>query len=141
MLIDHWAALRRAGKLNQCRSRIIGRQIKAALAKDCKQHVANVGDKIKRLQLAGELKEAWRCLKGWYSTVEDRAPKACHKTLVRQTEERIALYTKVCPPGGNIPINVPLFDIPDSIPSDSEIRGVVSGLQKWVSCWSDGSTS
>ncbi len=61
--------------------------------------------------------------------VEDHAPKACHKTLVHQTDKRIALYTKVCPPGGNIPINVQPFDIPDGIPSDLEIRGVVSGLQ------------
>ncbi len=61
--------------------------------------------------------------------MEDRAPKACHEMLVRQTEERIALYLKVCPPGWNIPINVQPFDIPDGIPSDLEIRGVVSGLR------------
>jgi hypothetical protein len=59
VLVNHWAALRRAGKLNQRGSHIIGRQIKAALAKDCKQHAANVGDKIEGLQSAGELKEAW----------------------------------------------------------------------------------
>ncbi len=129
MLVNCWAALRRVGKLNQRGSCIIGRQIKAALAKDCKQHAANIGDKIEGLLSAGELKEAWRCLKGWYSTVEDSAPKACHETLVHQTEERIALYTKVCPPGGNISINLQPFDIPNGIPSNLEIRGVVSGLQ------------
>ncbi len=129
VLVDHRAALRRAGKLNQCGSRVIGRQIKAALAKDCKQRAANVGDKIEGLLSAGELKEVWRCLKGWYSTVEDRAPKACHEMLVRQTEERIALNSKVHPPGWNIHINVQPFDIPDGIPSNSEIRGVVSGLR------------
>jgi hypothetical protein len=129
VLVDHRAALRRAGKLNQCGSRVTGRQIKAALAKDRKQRAANVGDKIEGLLSAGELKEAWQCLKGWYSTVEDHAPKACHKTLVRQIEERIVLYSKILPLGWNIPINVQPFDIPDGIPSDSEIRGVVSGLQ------------
>ncbi len=129
MLINHRAALRRAGKLIQHGSRIIGRQIKAALAKDCKQRAANVGDKIEGLLSAGELKEAWQCLKGGYSTVEDRAPKACHEMFVHQTEERIALYMKVRPPGGNIPINVQPFNIPDGIPSNLEIRGVVSGLQ------------
>ncbi len=35
--------------------------------------------------------------------MEDRAPKACHETLVRQTEERITLYTKVPPRGGIFP--------------------------------------
>jgi hypothetical protein len=35
-----------------------GRQIKAALVKDCKQRAANVGEKIEGLLSAGELKEA-----------------------------------------------------------------------------------
>ncbi len=39
---------------------------------------------------AGEVKDAWHCLKGWYATVEDSAPKASHDTLIQQTEERIA---------------------------------------------------
>jgi hypothetical protein len=103
VLVDHRAALRRAGKLNQRGSRVIGRKIKAALVKDGKQRVANVGDKIEGLLLAGELKEAWQCLKGWDSMVKDRAPKACHETLVRQTEERIVLYTKFPPRGGIFP--------------------------------------
>jgi hypothetical protein len=87
MLINCWAALRQAGKLNQRGSHVIGRQIKAALASNCKQRTATIGDKIEGLMAARELKEAWCCLKGWYSTVEDRAPKASHDMLVRQTEE------------------------------------------------------
>jgi hypothetical protein len=72
---------------------------------------------------AGELKEAWCCLKGWYSTVEDCAPKASHDTLVIQTEERIALYARAPFSGEMLPINVQPFDINDGIPRDSEIRG------------------
>jgi hypothetical protein len=81
--IDQWVALRQAGELNQRGSRIVGRQIKAALASNHKQHAVTVGDKIEGLMAAGEFKEAWQCLKGWYSTVEDLAPKASHYTLVR----------------------------------------------------------
>jgi hypothetical protein len=130
VLIDHRAALRQAGKLNQCRSRVIGRRIKAALASNRKQLAADVGDKIERLMAAGEVKEARRCLKGgWYATVEDRAPKANQDTLVQQTEKRIALYSHVPPPGGPLPINVQPFDICNDIPSNLEIREVVRELR------------
>jgi hypothetical protein len=67
--------------LDQCRARVIGRRIKAALKGDRKQWVATVGDKIEGFLAAREVKKAWRCLKGWYAAVEDRAPKACHKML------------------------------------------------------------
>jgi hypothetical protein len=128
-LIDYQAALRQAGKLNQCGSRVIRRQIKAALASDCKQHAADVRDKIKTLMAAREVKEAWNCLKGWYATVEDRAPTANHDMLVRQTEERFTLYSHVPPPGGQLPINVQPFDIYNNILSNSEIREVVRELR------------
>jgi hypothetical protein len=129
VLIYQRAALRQAGKLNQRGSHVIGRQIKAALASNSNQRAATVRDKIEGLMVARELKEAWRCLMGWYSMVEDHAPKASHDTLVRQTEERIALYTCVPPAGEMLPINVQPFDINDDVPSDSEIKEVVRELQ------------
>ncbi len=99
VLIDQWVALRQAGKLNQCGACVIGRRIKAALKGNRKQRAVTLGENIEGLLAAGEVKEAWRCLKGWYTAVEDRAPKACHKTLARQTEERKTLYARVPPPG------------------------------------------
>jgi hypothetical protein len=125
MLINHQAALRQAGKLNQCRSHVIGRQIKAALASNPKQRAADVGDNIKTLMAAKEVKEARHCLKGWYAMVEDRAPKASHYMLIQQTEERIALYSHAPPPGGPLPINVQPFIICNVIPSNLEIREMV----------------
>jgi hypothetical protein len=129
VLIDQGAALRQAGKLNQCRAHVIGRCIKAALKGDRKQRAATVGDKIKGLLATGEVKEAWCCLKGWCTAVEDRVPKACHETLARQTEERKTLYARVPPPGEQLPINVTPFDVPDGVPSNLEIREVVRELQ------------
>ncbi len=124
MLIDHRAALRQAGKLNQHGSCVIGRQIKAALASDCKQGMATVGDKIEGLMAAGELKEAWHCLQGWYSMVEDRVPKASHDMPVRQTEEMIALYTSVPPAGEMLPINIQPLTLMMTFP-------VIRRLGKW----------
>jgi hypothetical protein len=89
----------------------------------------DVGDKIKTQMAAGEVKEAWHCIKGWYATVEDHAPKASHDMLVQQTEERIALYSRVPPPGGPLPINVQPFDICGNFTSNSEIREVVRELR------------
>ncbi len=117
-------------KLNQHGSCVIGWQIKAALASDRKQCAAIVGDIIKGLMAAGQLKEGWCYLKGWYSTAEDCAPKASHDTLVSQTEERIALYASVPPIEEMPPINVQPFDINNNVPSNSEIRKVVREVQK-----------
>ena len=76
------------------------------------------GDKIEGLLAAKEVKEAWRCLEGWYAMVEDRALKSCCKMLACQMEERKSLYARVPPPGEQLPINVNPFDIPDGVPRD-----------------------
>jgi hypothetical protein len=55
-------ALQRAGKLTQCRSFIIIRQIKAAPEKHPRQRAAHIGDKIEGLLVTGDLKEAWKCI-------------------------------------------------------------------------------
>ena len=72
---------------------------------------------------------AWRYLKGWYRTAEDRAPKACPESLASQTAERVDLYAARPPPGENVPLNVTPIPVPDDPPSDQEIRGVVSQLR------------
>ncbi len=72
--------------------------------------------------------EAWRNLKGWYQSAEDRAPKACPETLASQMAERVELYTAVCPPGWSMPINVDPIPVPDGPPMDPEIREVVAKL-------------
>ena len=44
-----------------------------------------------------------RILKGWYRSAEDRQPKPCHESMVKQIKERKQLYAKVPPPGDPIP--------------------------------------
>ena len=60
--MDFRVSLWRAGKLTQCRSCIVIRQIKAAPTKDPRQHAANIGDTFEGPLVTGELKEAWQCL-------------------------------------------------------------------------------
>ena len=128
-LIDKRAMLRQAGKLGQQEARLIGRQICAGLKKDRTQRAAVAAEKIEGHLAAGEPKEAWRTLKGWYSAASDRAPTASKLSLAAQTAERVALYGRVASSGDPLPIHVDKVDIPDSTPSDGELRAVVRGLR------------
>ena len=78
---------------------------------------------------AGDPKEAWRCIKGWYRSVEDRPPKPNFQRMDALTQERVDLYTAEPPPGAPIPINVDPFSVNDDIPTDGEIREAVKCLR------------
>jgi hypothetical protein len=102
-LVNHRAMLRRKGMLSQTTACGLGRQLKSRLAADRLKHAKNTALTIKGCLAAGDFVEAWRNLKGWYRSVEDRAPKACPETLALQTAERVELYTAVPPRGGQCP--------------------------------------
>ncbi len=106
-------------------ARLIGRQIAAGLKGDCAQRAAAAVEKIKEHLAAGEPKEAWRSLKGWYKAATNRAPKASKMSLAAQTAERVALYGRVASKGDPIPIHVDKANIPDNIPSDGELWAIV----------------
>ena len=117
-LVDRRAGLRREGKLNQSRARRIGREIKASLQADRVARAARVAEEVCELLAEGNLKEAWRCLRGWYRTAEDRPPTPCYQTLEKQTRERVELYARREAKGEAIPINVDPADVKDDTPSD-----------------------
>jgi hypothetical protein len=78
---------------------------------------------------AGEPKEAWRSLKGWYKAATDCTPKASKMSLAVQTAERVPLYGRVASKGDPIPIHVDKANILDDIPSGEELRAIVRELQ------------
>ena len=80
-IIDHRAQLHREGKLNQRFSRKLGRKIKTALREDRKQRAADDGAKLVAHCKAGDYKEAWQSIRGWYTTATEKAPKPCYKTM------------------------------------------------------------
>jgi hypothetical protein len=49
--------------------------------------------------------------------------------LAAQTAECVALYGRVPSPGEPLPIHINKVNIPDSLPSDGELRAVMRGLQ------------
>jgi hypothetical protein len=128
-LINKRAALQQQGKLLQQATRLIGRRIAAGLKGDHAKHAAAAAEKIEGHLAAGEPKEAWRSLRGWYQAVTDCAPKASKMSLAAQTAKHVALYGRVASKGDHIPIHVDKADIPDDIPSDRELRDVVRELQ------------
>ncbi len=77
--------------LSQTAARGLGRQVKARLAADRLKCAKNTASMIKGCLAAGDFVEVWHNLKGWYHSVEDRAPKACPEMLASQTAERVEL--------------------------------------------------
>ena len=88
-----------------------------------------VGEEISGHLAAGDYKEAWRSLRGWYRTAGNVPQKRCHAAMEQQTKEREALYTAVDPPGLPIPCNVESVDVEDGAPSDTLLREVVTNLK------------
>jgi hypothetical protein len=56
-------------------------------------------EKIKGHLVAGEPKEAWRSLQGWYKAATDRALKVSKMSSAAQTAKPVALYGKVASKG------------------------------------------
>ena len=103
--------------------------MKSSLATDCKQCAANTASTVESHLSSGAVKEAWRALKGWYRSAEDRPPPACPETMSKPMAKRVNLYEKAAPMGGPLPFNFPFFKISDNMPTDSEVRTVVRGLK------------
>jgi hypothetical protein len=108
---------------------LIRRQIATRLKGDRAQHAAAAAEKIEGHLVAGEPKEAWRSLKGWYKAATNCMPKASKMLLAAQTAKCVALYGRATSKGDPIPIHVNKADIPDDIPSDRELRAVVRELK------------
>jgi hypothetical protein len=111
--------------LSQAAVRNLGWKAKACLKADCLLRAKNTALNVKGCLAAGEYIEAWCRLKGWYRSVEDRAPKPCPETLAKQTQEGFDLYVAHRPPGWLLPICVDPAPIPDAAPMDTELQMVV----------------
>ncbi len=130
-LVDHRAMLRRKGMLSQTVARSLGQQVKAHLVADHIKCAKNIASTIEGCLAVGDLVEAWHNLKGWYHSVDGRAPKACPETLALPTAERVELYTTVPSPGWSMPINMTPIPVPDGTPMDHEIDlGLLAVLKR-----------
>jgi hypothetical protein len=120
-IVDKRALLRRKGILSQAAARSLGREIGARLKADRLLRAATTASNVEGCLAAGEYIEAWRHLKGWYRSAEERAPTPCPETLAKQTQERIDLYAAHQTPGVMLPLHVDPALVPDAAPTDSEL--------------------
>jgi hypothetical protein len=128
-LINKRATLRQQGKLPQWASHLIGQQIADGLKGDRQQQTASVVETIEGHLASREMKEARRCLKGWYTATFEAAPAASPMLVAPQTAKRVALYGGVPPPGAPLSIHVAPVNIPDGPPSNGELWDTVRGLR------------
>jgi hypothetical protein len=125
-LIAHRAMLRRAGRLCQTGGRRLHHQIGAALRNDRRDRTARVGKSIVAKLAGGNVKEAFRHLKGWYRAASETQSKPCYHMMDCQTSERVILYAWRQSPGDPLPLHFTPVKIDDIVPTDSEIR-IVAG--------------
>jgi hypothetical protein len=76
----------------------------------------------------GDVKEAFRNLKGRYRTASEMQTRPCHQTMECQTEEQLELYAERGAYGETFPANGTPFAIGNNQPSDGKLRTVVSLL-------------
>ncbi len=94
----------------------MGCKIKSLLTVDRKQCAANAASTVKSHLGNGAVKEAWRTLKGWYRSAEDRPPPACPETMVKQMAECVELYVMAPPMGEALPFNFLTSRFPTACP-------------------------
>ena len=90
------------------------------LKADKQRLTADVGERIVAELGAGNVKEAFLQLKGWYREASETQAAPCPQTMERQTEERVALYARQAAYGEGFPANGTPFNIQDNNPTEGE---------------------
>ena len=75
------------------------------------------------------IQEAWYRIQGWYKSAVDRAPPPARVTLKRITAERVKLYSRVPPPGENIPVRIERCEVKDKVTDEGGIEWAVKRLR------------
>ena len=116
-LVDERVSARREPAKGKALTRRLGHVIKASLAADRRRRADEAGAEVEAL--VGEdpplIQEDWHIIQGWYKATIDRALPPARFTLERITAERVALYSYVPPPGGNIPFTIQPFLVDDLV--------------------------
>ncbi len=68
------------------------RKIEAAIKADKHKLTAKVGNSIVAEVAKGDVKEAFRHLKGWYWKAAETQARPCRQMMERQTDNREELY-------------------------------------------------
>ena len=130
-LVNERVSARRDPAKGQAIKIRLGRDIKASLAVYRRRRADEAGADVEALVGVDPplIQEAWPRIQGWYKDVLDCAPPPARFMLERITAERVALYSYVPPPGGNIPVNTQPFLVDYSVPEEGEIEWAFKRLR------------
>ena len=130
-LIDERVSARRDPQCGQAFTRRLGKEVKKSLAEDRRRRADKLGAEVEALVKEDPhlIQEAWYRLQGWYKTAVDRAPPPAQARLNWITAERVALYSRVPPPGDSIPLYIEPFAVEDWVPDEGEIEWAVKRLR------------
>ena len=105
--------------------------MKKILAEDRKWRADEAGAEVEALVKADPplIQEAWYRIQGWYNAAVERALPPAQVTPKQITAERVALYSRVPPPGDSIPVDIEPFEVEDGVPDEGEIEWAVKRLR------------
>jgi hypothetical protein len=127
-LIAKRASLMQSGRIRQDAARMMRHEIKAAIKADKQKLTAKVGNSIVAELAKGDVKEAFRHLKGWYRKVMETQARPCRQTMEHQTNKREELYAERAAYGKVFPANGMSYTIGNNQPCESKLRAAVSLL-------------
>jgi hypothetical protein len=127
-LIAKRASLLRSGCIRQDAARRMKREIKAAIKADKQKLTAEVGDSIIPELAKGNIKQAFRHLKGWYRKAMEMQARPCRQRMDHQTNEREELYSERAAYGKAFPANGLPYAIGNNQPIEGKLRAAVSLL-------------
>ena len=107
----------------------MSKAVKVSLAKDQRSRAEEAGVEALVKADPPHIQEAWYRLQGWYKAAVDRAPPHAQATLRRVTAERVTLYSRIPPPGDNIPVTIEPFTVENGVPTEAEIEWAVKRLR------------
>ena len=130
-LIDKRVSARRDPRYEQEFKRQLGRVVKASLAANRKWRADKAGAEVGALVKADPplIQEVWYHIQGWYQAAVNHTPPPARVTIERITAERVVLYSRVPPPGENVPVQIEPFEVEDKVPEEVEIEWAVKCLR------------
>ena len=131
-LINERVSARQDTRYGWALERRLKKEVKKILAIDRRQRADEAGAEVEALMKADPplIQEVWYRHQGWYKAAFDRTPPPARATLKQITAERVALYSRVRPPGDSIPVNINPFAVENGVPDEGEIKWAVKHLQK-----------
>ncbi len=127
-LIAKQVSLLQSSQIRQDATQRMKRKIKAAIKVDKQMLTAKVGNSIVAELAKGDMKEAFRHLKGWYRKAAEMQARPCQQTMEHQANKREELYAERAAYGKAFPANGVPCALGNNQPIENKLWAAVSLL-------------